>query len=60
MSTYVYLLHTQSKALVSELQGQLASTSSALVHERAAREAAADEVAAAMAAKEQALVDAER
>ena len=51
---------SQSQTKVAELQSQLASTSAALTHECMSREAAADEVAGAMAAKEQALQEAER
>lgn len=50
----------QSEGLVSELRAQLAATSSALVHERASREAAAEEVGAAQAGREAALVESER
>lgn len=48
----------QSKA--ADLQAQLSATLGALSHERLSREAAASEVAGALAAKEEALVEAER
>ena len=55
-----FLTPPQSLSNATELQGQLASTKTALAHEAAAREAAAAEVAAALSGREHALSEAER